>query len=55
MKTPRVKLIPPRLPTSHVARPALERLLDEAERRRLTSIVAGPGVGPVTEHDRQTG
>jgi DNA-binding SARP family transcriptional activator/tetratricopeptide (TPR) repeat protein len=48
VKTPRVKLVPPRLPTSHVARPALERLLDEAERRRLTSIVAGPGFGKST-------
>ncbi len=48
MKTPRVKLMPPRLPASHVARPALERLLDEAERRRLTSIVAGPGFGKST-------
>jgi ATP/maltotriose-dependent transcriptional regulator MalT/DNA-binding SARP family transcriptional activator len=36
------------LPASHVARPALERLLDEAERRRLTSIVAGPGFGKST-------
>ena len=48
MKTPRVKLAPPRLPASHVRRPALERLLDEAERRRLTSIVAGPGFGKST-------
>lgn len=48
MKTPRVKLVPPRLPASHVARPALERLLDEAERRRLTSVVAGPGFGKST-------
>ncbi len=48
MKTPRVKLVPPRLPASHVHRPALERLLDEAERRRLTSIVAGPGFGKST-------
>ena len=48
MRTPRVKLVPPRLPASHVARPALERLLDEAERRRLTSIVAGPGFGKST-------
>src|SRR5829696_4298539 len=48
VKTPRVKLTPPRLPASHVRRPALERLLDEAERRRLTSIVAGPGFGKST-------
>ena len=48
MRTPRVKLVPPRRPASHVARPALERLLDEAERRRLTSIVAGPGFGKST-------
>ena len=48
MKTPRVKLVPPRLPASHVRRPALERLLEEAERRRLTSIVAGPGFGKST-------
>jgi DNA-binding SARP family transcriptional activator len=48
VKTPRVKLVPPRLPASHVRRPALERLLDEAERRRLTSIVAGPGFGKST-------
>jgi DNA-binding SARP family transcriptional activator/Tfp pilus assembly protein PilF len=48
LKTPRVKLVPPRLPASHVRRPALERLLEEAERRRLTSIVAGPGFGKST-------
>ena len=48
MRTPRVKLVPPRLPASHVPRPALERLLEEAERRRLTSIVAGPGFGKST-------
>jgi ATP/maltotriose-dependent transcriptional regulator MalT len=48
MTTHRVKLVPPRLPASHVRRPALEQLLEEAERRRLTSIVAGPGFGKST-------
>ncbi len=48
MKTPRVKLVPPRLPASHVRRPALESLLEEAERRRLTLIVAGAGFGKST-------
>ena len=48
LRTPRVKLVPPRLPASHVRRPVLEQLLEEAERRRLTSIVAGPGFGKST-------
>lgn len=48
IRTPRVKLVPPRLPASHVRRPELERLLEEAERRRLTAIVAGPGFGKST-------
>ena len=48
MKTPRVKLVPPRLPASHVRRPALERMLEEAEQRRLTLIVAGAGFGKST-------
>src|SRR5215217_6144244 len=47
-RTPRVKLVPPRLPASHVRRPRLETLLLEAENRRLTSIVAGPGFGKST-------
>jgi ATP/maltotriose-dependent transcriptional regulator MalT/DNA-binding SARP family transcriptional activator len=47
-RTPRVKLVPPRLPASHVRRPELETLLLEAENRRLTSIVAGPGFGKST-------
>jgi ATP/maltotriose-dependent transcriptional regulator MalT/DNA-binding SARP family transcriptional activator len=48
MTTPRVKLLPPRLPATHVRRPALEELLGEAGRRRLTSIVAGAGFGKST-------
>ena len=48
MKTPRVKLVPPRLPASHVRRPALERMLEEAEQRRLALIVAGAGFGKST-------
>src|SRR5215217_4686589 len=47
-RTPRVKLVPPRLPASHVRRRRLETLLTEAESRRLTSIVAGPGFGKST-------
>lgn len=47
-RTPRVKLQPPRRPASHVRRPALEHVLEQAERRRLTSIVAGPGFGKST-------
>jgi ATP/maltotriose-dependent transcriptional regulator MalT len=43
-----VKLVPPRLPASHVRRPALERLFEEAEQRRLTLIVAGAGFGKST-------
>jgi LuxR family maltose regulon positive regulatory protein len=43
-----VKLVLPRLPASHVRRPALERLLQEAEQRRLTLIVAGAGFGKST-------
>lgn len=48
VRTPRVKLVPPRLPASHVPRPGLERLLEKTERRRLASIVAGPGFGKST-------
>src|SRR5215217_3969486 len=47
-RTPRVKLVPPRLPASHVRRPQLETLLLEAENRRLASVVAGPGFGKST-------
>src|SRR5215217_7162621 len=42
-RTPRVKLVPPRLPASHVRRPQLETLLLEAENRRLASVAAERG------------
>ncbi|HUC13235.1 MAG TPA: hypothetical protein VMS00_02165, partial [Acidimicrobiales bacterium] len=43
-----VKLMPPTLGLSYVARPRLERLLAEVLHRRLTVVVAGPGFGKST-------
>jgi LuxR family maltose regulon positive regulatory protein len=43
-----VKLVPPSIGPSHLARPRLEALLGEASRKRLTVVVAGPGFGKST-------
>jgi ATP/maltotriose-dependent transcriptional regulator MalT/DNA-binding SARP family transcriptional activator len=43
-----VKLMPPSLGPSYVARPRLEQLLSEVMQRRLTVMVAGPGFGKST-------
>ena len=43
-----VKLVPPAIGPSHLARPRLEALLGEATRKRLTVVVAGPGFGKST-------
>ena len=48
MRTPKIKLQPPRRPEAYVWRPRLERLLDSANERRLTIVVAGPGYGKST-------
>ncbi|CAN5159145.1 hypothetical protein BH09ACT13_BH09ACT13_13570 [soil metagenome] len=44
-----VKLVPPRVPPWLVERPSLERRLDQADRYRLTVVVAGPGFGKSTQ------
>ena len=46
--TLRSKLLPPPAPVNAVARAALQERLDEASRRRLTSVVAGAGFGKST-------
>jgi DNA-binding SARP family transcriptional activator len=46
--TLRSKLLPPPAPSATVARAALQARLDEAPRRRLTSVVAGAGFGKST-------
>ena len=43
-----VKLVPPAIGPSHLARPRLEVLLGEATSKRLTVVVAGPGFGKST-------
>ena len=43
-----VKLVPPAIGPSHLARPRLQGLLDEVMRKRLTVVVAGPGFGKST-------
>ena len=48
LRTPKIKLQPPRRPAAYVWRPRLERILDAADERRLTSVVAGPGFGKST-------
>jgi ATP/maltotriose-dependent transcriptional regulator MalT/DNA-binding SARP family transcriptional activator len=47
-RTPKVKLVPPKVPASYVARPALERTLDRAIDHRLTAVIAGAGFGKST-------
>jgi ATP/maltotriose-dependent transcriptional regulator MalT/DNA-binding SARP family transcriptional activator len=42
------KVLPPSLPATYVARPALERRLDHALTRRLTVFTAGAGFGKST-------
>jgi DNA-binding SARP family transcriptional activator len=46
--TLRSKLLPPAAPSATLAREALQARLDEAPRRRLTTIVAGAGFGKST-------
>jgi DNA-binding SARP family transcriptional activator/tetratricopeptide (TPR) repeat protein len=46
--TLRSKLLPPPAPSATVRRAALQARLDEAPRRRLTSVVAGAGFGKST-------
>jgi ATP/maltotriose-dependent transcriptional regulator MalT/DNA-binding SARP family transcriptional activator len=46
--TLRSKLLPPAAPSSTLPRAALQARLDEAPRRRLTTIVAGAGFGKST-------
>lgn len=43
-----VKLLPPKVPSWYVSRPALEQRLDSAVSFRLTTIVAGAGYGKST-------
>ena len=43
-----VKLLPPKVPSWYVSRPALEQRLDGAPSFRLTTIVAGAGYGKST-------
>ncbi|HTW07779.1 MAG TPA: BTAD domain-containing putative transcriptional regulator [Acidimicrobiales bacterium] len=43
-----VKLVPPAIGPSYLARPRLQALLSDAIRRRLTVVVAGPGFGKST-------
>jgi ATP/maltotriose-dependent transcriptional regulator MalT/DNA-binding SARP family transcriptional activator len=45
MPTPAGKVLPPALPAAWVDRPRLRSRLEEARRRRLTVLVAGPGFG----------
>ena len=40
-----VKLVPPAVPSSYLARPTLDTRLDLSRQRRLTTVVAGPGYG----------
>jgi ATP/maltotriose-dependent transcriptional regulator MalT/DNA-binding SARP family transcriptional activator len=47
-RTPKVKLVPPRVPASYVPRPALEGTLDGAIDHRLTAVIAGAGFGKST-------
>jgi ATP/maltotriose-dependent transcriptional regulator MalT/DNA-binding SARP family transcriptional activator len=47
-RTPRVKLVPPKVPASYIRRPALERTLDGAIDHRLTAVIAGAGFGKST-------
>lgn len=48
MSLQRARLLPPPVPATTLARPALERKLDEAFGARLTTVVAGPGFGKTT-------
>jgi ATP/maltotriose-dependent transcriptional regulator MalT/DNA-binding SARP family transcriptional activator len=43
-----VKLVPPVIGPSYLARPRLQALLEEVTRKRLTVVVAGPGFGKST-------
>jgi ATP/maltotriose-dependent transcriptional regulator MalT/DNA-binding SARP family transcriptional activator len=47
-RTPKVKLVPPKVPLSYVPRPALERTIDGAIDHRLTAVIAGAGFGKST-------
>ena len=46
--TLRSKILPPAVPPSALARDGLHARLDEATRRRLTSVVAGAGFAKST-------
>ena len=46
--TATIKLRPPGAPAPLLPRPRLHRVLDDAPRRRLTSVVAGAGFGKST-------
>ena len=43
-----MKLVPPAIGPSYLARPRLQALLDEVTRKRLTVVLAGPGFGKST-------
>ena len=43
-----VKLVPPAIGPSHLARPRLHALLHDITRKRLSVVVAGPGFGKST-------
>ncbi len=45
LRTPRVKLTPPRRPSRFLERDALDKRLDEAVDHRVTAVVAGAGFG----------
>ena len=42
------RLLPPSLPAPHLPRPRLDRRLDDAARRSLTTLIAGAGYGKST-------
>jgi len=48
VRTPATKILPPALPAAWVERPELLARLDQALRRRLTTVVAGAGYGKST-------